>query len=83
MCNKFSPSTFMVKELFAVMEDQTAQWNAEMHVVIGFEDDDDWFTTWLPYISDLDKPEYRERFVRSMWFNHEHNTLCLTVSGSV
>ena len=56
-----------VKELFAVMEDQTAHENAEMHVVLGFEDDETYFSTWLPYLADLDRlmidkdaVEYRE-----------------------
>lgn len=70
-----------VKELFAVMEEQTAQENAEMHVVVGFEDDENYFSTWLPYLADLDEPEYRERFIRSIWFNSECNTLCISVSG--
>lgn len=70
-----------VKELFAVMEAQTAQENAEMHVVIGFEDDENYFSTWLPYLSDLDRPEYRERFIRTMWFARKENTLCISVSG--
>lgn len=72
-----------VKELFAVMEEQTAQENAEMHVVVGFEDDENYFSTWLPYLADLDKPEYRERFIKSMWFSMRFNTLCLTVSGGI
>ena len=72
-----------VKELFAVMEDQTAQENAEMHVVVGFEDDEQYFSTWLPELLDLDRPEYSDRFIRSMWFSQEHNTLCLSVSGGV
>ena len=72
-----------VKELFAVMEKQTAQENAEMHIVIGFEDDPNYFSTWLPYLSDLDRPEYRERSVRSLWFSQQHNTLCISVSGGI
>ena len=70
-----------VKELFAVMEDQTAHENAEMHVVLGFEDDETYFSTWLPYLADLDSSEYRERIIRSMWYNPQHNTLCISVSG--
>lgn len=72
-----------VKELFAVMEAQTAQENAEMHVVVGFEDDENYFSTWLPYLADLDRPEYRERFIRSLWFNVTCNTLCVSVSGGI
>lgn len=72
-----------VKELFAVMESQTAQENAEMHVVVGFEDDETFFSTWLPYLSDLNRPEYRERFIRSMWFSQKENTLCISVSGGI
>lgn len=72
-----------VKELFAVMEDQTAQENAEMHVILGFEDDEHYFTTWLPYLNDLDTPEFQDRFIRSMWFSQQRNTLCLTVSGGI
>ena len=70
-----------VKELFAVMEAQTAHENAEMHVVVGFEDDENYFSTWLPYLADLDRPEYRERFIRTMWFSQKENTLCISVSG--
>lgn len=72
-----------IKELLAVMEDQTAHENAEMHVVLGFEDDETYFSTWLPYLADLDRPEYQDRFIRSMWFSEKHNTLCLTVSGGI
>ena len=72
-----------VKELFAVMEEQTARVNSEMHVVLGFEDDENYFSTWLPYLSDLDRPEYRERFIRSMWFDRKNNTLLMTVSGGI
>ena len=72
-----------VKELFAIMEEQTANENAEMHVVVGFEDDENYFSTWLPALSDLDGPEYSERFIRSMWFSSNCNTLCLSVSGGI
>lgn len=72
-----------VKELFAVMKAQTAHENAEMHVILGFEDDEHYFTTWLPYLNDLDTPEFQDRFIRSMWFSQQHNTLCLTVSGGI
>lgn len=72
-----------VKELLAVMKDRTAHGNAEMHVVVGFEDDEMYFSTWLPHLADLDMPEYRERFIRGMWFSQRGNTLCISVSGGL
>lgn len=72
-----------VKELLAVMRSQTEKENATMHVVVGFVDDEEYFSTWLPDLSDLEGPEYSERSIRSMWFSQECNTLCISVSGGV
>lgn len=72
-----------VKELLAVMISQTKRENSSMHVVVGFVDDEDYFSTWLPALSDLDGPEYSERFIRSMWFSSNCNTLCISVSGGI
>lgn len=72
-----------VKELLAVMRSQTEKENSKMNVIVGFEDDEEYFSTWLPEIADLDTPELRERFIRSIWFNHKYNALLLSVSGGV
>lgn len=72
-----------VKELLAVMRSQTKRENPTMHVIVGFEDDEDYFSTWLPALSDLEGPEYSDRFIRSMWFSSECNTLCISVSGGI
>lgn len=72
-----------VKELISVMAMQTMKENPTMHVVLGFEDDEQYFSTWFPELLDLDRPEYSDRFIRSMWFSSDCNTLCLSVSGGV
>ena len=72
-----------VKELISVMAAQTQIENPTLRVVLGFEDDETYFCTWLPEFSDLDRPEYTERFIRSLWFSQECNTICLTVSGGI
>ena len=72
-----------VKELYMIMREQTRRNNNSMHIVLGFEDDETYFSTWLPELEDLNRPGFIDRFIRSMWYDHNSNTLCLTVSGGI